>query len=107
MIILQPSTISYVPAKAGYILKRSNDIAVSKTMLSIQQVNIGTALAMTFSDGTVEYRDRVTMELLPRDGNGQISSMAQVGFNFPVRGSGTLDFSSPLLYQRRTLQYDG
>ena len=77
---------------------------MTKTLLSFQQVNVGTALAMTYSDGTVELRDRVTLELLPRDGNDRISSLAQVGFNFPPRGPGaSSSFSSPSL-QLRALQ---
>lgn len=55
-----------------------------KTLLCIKELNVGIVLAMIYSDGSVEYRDRTSMELLPRDGIDQISSLAQVGFNFPL-----------------------
>ena len=77
---------------------------MTKTLLSVQQVNVGTALAMTYSDGTVELRDRVTLELLPRDGNDRISSLAQVGFNFPTRGPGASPSFSSLSLQLSPLQ---
>ena len=77
---------------------------MTKTLVSLQQVNVGTALVMNYSDGSVEFRDRVTLDLLPRDGNDRISSLAQVGFSFPAKGPGaSSSFSSPSL-QLRALQ---
>ena len=39
---------------------------------------------MTYSDGVIEFRDRSTMEVLPRDETmDQVSSLGQVGFEFP------------------------
>ncbi len=77
---------------------------VTKTLLAFQQVNVGTALAMSYSDGTVDLRDRATLELLPRDGNDRISSLAQVGFSFPARGPGASSSSSSPSLQSRALQ---
>lgn len=77
---------------------------MTKTLLSFQQVNVGTALVMNYSDGSVEFRDRVTLDLLPRDGNDRISSLAQVGFSFPARGHGTSAAFSSLSLQLPALK---
>ena len=77
---------------------------MTKTLLSLQQLNVGTALVMNYSDGSVEFRDRVTLDLLPRDGNDRISSLAQVGFNFPARGPGASFSLSNLSLQLRAIQ---
>ena len=77
---------------------------MTKTLLSFQQVNVGTALVMNYSDGSVEFRDRVTLDLLPRDGNDRISSLAQVGFNFPARGPGASSSFSSLSLQLPALK---
>ena len=73
-------------------------------MLSIQQVNVGTVLAMTYSDGTVEYRDRTNMKIPPRDSNDRISSLAQVGFSFPAKGPGASPLGPFLIISR--MHYD-
>lgn len=64
-------------------MRRADDILIAKTLLAIQQVNVSTVLAMIYSDGSVEFRDRTTMQILSSDDNGsQISSLYQIGFNF-------------------------
>lgn len=68
--------------KAEYLLRRSSDLLVPRSLLSVQQINASTTLAMVYSDGLVEFRDRTTMEVLPPDGSGQISSLHQIGFAF-------------------------
>ncbi len=62
-------------------------MSVNKILLSIQQISLSTVLVFTYSDGVVEFRDRTTMEVLPRDERmDQVSSLGQVGFDFPETG---------------------
>ena len=64
-------------------VRRADDIFIPKTLLTAQQVNVSTALTMVFSDGSVESRDRTTLQVLaPDENNSQISSLYQIGFNF-------------------------
>ncbi len=70
-------------AQNEYCLRRVDDTLIPKTLLAIQQINVSTVLAMMFSDGSVEFRDRTTMQILSPDENeDQISSLYQIGFNF-------------------------
>lgn len=56
---------------------------INRLLLSIQEVSLSTVLAMKFSDGTIEFRDRSSMTVLGRDDvDKQISSLSQVGFDF-------------------------
>ena len=49
----------------------------------MQQLNVGTILAFLFSDGSVEFRDRTTLDILGTDqNNDQIASLPQIGFGF-------------------------
>lgn len=64
-----------------------NDVSVNRVLLSVQQICLSTVLVFTYSDGAIEFRDRTTMEVLPRDERiDQVSSLGQVGFDFPETG---------------------
>lgn len=42
---------------------------------------------MQYSDGGIEFRDRTNLDVLPRDDvTMQVSSLSQVGFEFPDVG---------------------
>jgi len=61
-----------------------NDVTVNRILCSVQQISLSTVLVLTYSDGTIESRDRIIMEALPRDERlDQVSSLGQVGFDFP------------------------
>ncbi len=65
------------------VLLRFNDIVVPKALLAIDRFNINTVLAMIYSDGSVDFRDRTTLNILePDDDDNKISSLHQIGFNF-------------------------
>ena len=64
-------------------MKRSSDILLPRALLSIQQMSMRPVLAMMYCDGLVEYREITKLNVIPRDGIDQISSMAQVGLYFP------------------------
>lgn len=64
-------------------VRRADDVLIPKTLLTVQQVNVSTVLTMVFSDGSVESRDRMTLQVLaPDENDDQISSLYQIGFNF-------------------------
>lgn len=64
-------------------MKRSSDILLPRALLSIQHMSLRPVLAMVYCEGSVEYRDTTTMNVIPRDGKDHISSLAQVGLYFP------------------------
>lgn len=74
-------------AKAECLLKRANDVMVPKTLLAIHQVNMSTILAMLYSDGTVEHRDRTSMQMLPQNATDQFSTLGQIGFDSAMKRS--------------------
>lgn len=64
-------------------MKRSSDILLPRALLSIQQMIVRPVLAMVYCEGVVEYREITNMNVIPRDGKDQISSMAQIGLYIP------------------------
>ena len=84
-------------------MKRSSDILLPRALLSIQQLSFRPVLAMVYCEGLVEYREATNLNVIPRDGKDQISSLAQVGFYFPgsrygklhVKPINTPDFGCP------------
>ena len=70
-------------AQTQICVRRADDILIPKTLLTVQEVNVSTVLTMVFSDGSVESRDRMTLQVLaPDENDDQISSLYQIGFNF-------------------------
>ena len=68
-------------------VKRLPDTFIPKVFLYVQQMRLSTVLAIAFSDGSIETRDRITMELIRQDNvNEKVSSLGQVGFEFPTEG---------------------
>ncbi|KAL9044109.1 MAG: hypothetical protein Q9214_002729 [Letrouitia sp. 1 TL-2023] len=52
-----------------------------------QVLNIGTVIAFSFCDGTIEFRGRADLEMLPRDETyNQALNLSQIGFEFPFDG---------------------
>ena len=78
-------------------VKRLPDTFIPKIFLSVQQMRLSTLLAIAFSDGSVEFRDRITMELIARDNiRKQISGLGQIGFEFPQSESRTSTYTERL-----------
>ncbi|KAI4142263.1 MAG: hypothetical protein LQ341_003264, partial [Variospora aurantia] len=66
------------------VLKRLPDISVGNVVNTVQQLNLGTTLAFCSSDGSVEFRSRPALDLLPRDeSSDKVSGLTQVGLGFP------------------------
>ncbi|KAL8920524.1 MAG: hypothetical protein Q9172_004478 [Xanthocarpia lactea] len=62
--------------------RRLQDVRESKVMVAVRELHLATTLVFCFSDGSVEFRSRSTLDLLPHDETDRVSSMAQVGLEF-------------------------
>lgn len=64
-------------------LKKLDSIIVPKIIISIHTMHLGKVICFAFSDGTVQYRDRVTMAEVYNERNlDSIMTLHQVGFQF-------------------------
>lgn len=64
-------------------LWRQESITFNKAILGLQPTTQSKVVCITFADGTVEYRDRLTMaEIYTEPSTERIMSMHQVGFSF-------------------------
>lgn len=62
-------------------LKRLDPIIVNKVIMSVDVIRMGTIVAFTHSDGTMEYRDRMTMNVTWNSVNlDRIQSIHEAGF---------------------------
>lgn len=53
----------------------------------MHELSLSTVLGLQYSDGVIEFRDRTKLEVLARDDVLiQVSSLSQVGFEFPDAG---------------------
>ncbi|KAK1837279.1 mediator of RNA polymerase II transcription subunit 16 [Podospora conica] len=72
---------SQLPPSTG--LKKLEPIVVPKIVISIHIMQLGRVLCFAFSDGTFQYRDRLTMdEIYHVQDLSRITSPLQVGFHF-------------------------
>ncbi|KAI8958722.1 mediator complex, subunit Med16 [Daldinia sp. FL1419] len=63
-------------------LKKLDPIVVNKIIIGVNLINFGKVLCFSYSDGSVEYRDRFTMAELYREPNlERISSVFESGFS--------------------------
>ena len=95
--------------KSEILMRRSSDILLPRALLSIQQMTLRPVLAMVYAEGLIEFRETSTLNVLPRDGKDQISSMAQIGLYFPGSRFCVLHLSpmsqTPSLKDMRTTTY--
>ncbi len=81
------------------LFRRLPEIELNSVIVSVQQLNLGTTLAFCLSNGTVEFRNRPGLDLLPPDNSpDRASSLAQVGLEFPPGSPSELYIT--LVYQR-------
>ena len=70
-----------VPQTSITILRRQEDIMTNKLVLNVETLYFNTMLAFAASDGTVEFRDRITMASIePLFDSTSVSSLPQSGF---------------------------
>ena len=74
-------------------LARLQDVRVEHVAIDLQQIILSTTIAVAYSDGSIEFRDRFTMQLMATDEEpDRITSLIQVGFGFQAADSCTLVF---------------
>ncbi|KAI1485217.1 RNA polymerase II mediator complex subunit Sin4 [Biscogniauxia mediterranea] len=63
-------------------LKKLDSIVVNKVVMGVNVLSFGKVVCFTYNDGTVEYRDRFTMNELYREPNlDRIHSILEAGFS--------------------------
>ncbi|KAL8643791.1 MAG: hypothetical protein Q9226_008118 [Calogaya cf. arnoldii] len=78
----KPNGTSSSDLQSEVTFKRLQDFVVNKVVVAVRELHLATTLVLCFSDGSVEFRSRSTLDLLPRDDADRVSSMAQVGLEF-------------------------
>lgn len=64
-------------------VRKRDSIVINKVIVSIESTLHGRLICIGFSDGTVQYRDRITMEELHHEGQqNQIQILQQAGFHY-------------------------
>ena len=67
------------------VLRRQEDNITNKLILTVTQQYYNTMLAFAASDGTIEFRDRITLTSIePYGDTTTVSSLAQAGFEQPM-----------------------
>jgi len=71
-------------SQAVGFLKKLESFTVNKIIVATQTINLGKILFIAYSDGSVEYRDRVTMaETLNDNDLNRVWHLSQIGFSYP------------------------
>lgn len=71
----------------GVFLRPLEPTVLPKTVISIQSAQFGKIIILTFSDGSVEYRDRFTFqELFTEQDVSVVSNLRQFGWTFAADG---------------------
>jgi mediator of RNA polymerase II transcription subunit 16 len=77
-------SVSSVAAKSVFKLRRLPDFMLHSVVLAMYPLWYNMILAYSYSDGTIEFRKRSTMETMLPDGNNDVlTSLPQAGFAFP------------------------
>jgi mediator of RNA polymerase II transcription subunit 16 len=83
---------------AGTRLRKLEPIVIPKTIISVHVMQLGKVVCFGFSDGTLQYRDRFTMNEIYNEPNTErVMSATQVGFQFAEQKSCKLKSSDPKL----------
>lgn len=65
-------------------LKKVESFTVNKIAIALELMNHGKVLFFAYSDGSVEYRDRMDMSETFNDGNlDRVWHLSQIGFTYP------------------------
>jgi mediator of RNA polymerase II transcription subunit 16 len=100
--------IGSVTARTIFQLKRSQDFPMHAVVLACIPVWYHMLLAFYYSDGTIEFRKRSTMEILTSDGNTDtVTSLFQAGFAFPHAEPSLHMTLSPAYCMAACMQQDG
>ncbi len=75
--------LTYVLQSVNY-LKKCESFTVNKIIVALDTMNLGKVLFLAYADGSVEYRDRLTMAETFNDGDlDRVWHLSQIGFSYP------------------------
>jgi mediator of RNA polymerase II transcription subunit 16 len=78
-------SLSSVPPREVWCMKRLPEIPLHSVVLAFYPLWYSMILAYCYSDGTIELRNRATMEIIAPDYNTEtVTSLSQAGFAFPT-----------------------
>jgi mediator of RNA polymerase II transcription subunit 16 len=84
LVTSKKKSVSSVAPREELSLKRLPDLLLHSVVLTFQPFWYNMLLAYCYSDGTIEFRKRSTMEILgPDENNETLTSIFQAGFSFP------------------------
>lgn len=101
-------SVSSVPARSMWLLKRQEDMKMHSVILSFYPLWYNMLLAYCYSDGSIEFRKRSTMDIITSDYNTDtVSSLPQAGFAFPTLEPSLHIALSPSYCVAACMQQDG
>jgi mediator of RNA polymerase II transcription subunit 16 len=101
-------SIGSVPARSVFVLKRQPDIIMHSVILAFFPLWYNMLLAFCYSDGTIEFRKRSTMEPISPDYNTEtVTSLSQAGFSFTPLNASLHISLSPNHCMAACMQQDG
>lgn len=78
-------SVSSVLPQDAFTLRRLEDLVLHSTVLSFYPLWYSMTLAFIYSDGTIEFRKRRSMEVIsPNFSDDNVSSLTQAGFTFAI-----------------------
>ncbi len=85
--------LSLTSFQASIRLKKLDSVVVNKIVTGVSVISFGKVVCFTYSDGSVEHRDRFTMEELYSEPNlDRVNSILEAGFT--QRGGSPCEYSS-------------
>ncbi|KAF2002790.1 hypothetical protein P154DRAFT_520560 [Amniculicola lignicola CBS 123094] len=101
-------SVSSVPARDVFVLKRLPEIVLHSVVLSCFPLWYSMVLGFCYSDGTIEFRKRTTMDAITPDFNTEtVTSLPQAGFSFSSLDPSVHVALSPNYCMAACMQQDG
>lgn len=101
-------SVSSVPAREVFLMKKLPDIVMHSVVLAFYPLWYNMILAFCYSDGTIEFRKRSTMDIMGPDYNTEtVTSLPQAGFAFSTFEPSLHVALSPNHCMAATMQQDG
>ena len=87
-------------------LRKLEPIVFNKIVVSLHTIQYGKVICIAFSDGTLHYRDRFTMnEIYHEIDVNRIMALNQVGFRYPESAPCKLPFRTGYAWNRPLIDF--
>ena len=107
-VTLKKKSVASVQQRPKYLLNRKEDYPMNSTILSVFPLWYNMVLAYCYSDGTIEFRSRASMDVITPDYNTEtVTSLPQAGFAFPAVDPALHIALSPNYCMAVAMQHDG